>query len=118
MARVHHVVHTLRQKPQHVRENIAIGASLGITLLVAVSWLGVNAARGTFALAPSTFAPGVIASDEAIASTKDNVSDLLGAAGSAFAPPSSGPSIEIVDTQVHSTLDQGTVPSDLTVIHF
>jgi hypothetical protein len=118
--RVHEVVHTLRQKPQHVRENIAIGVSGGITLLVALGWFAATASNGTLSLAPSaTFAdaraPGV---QEAVSSSKDNFSQLLGAAGAAMGASSSPATITVVDTRVHSTLDEQQVAADATVIHF
>jgi hypothetical protein len=117
--RVHEVVHTLRQKPLHVRENIALGVSGGITFLVAAGWLVANAASGTFALAPTTLADSATPEvHQAVASGKDNFTQLLGAAGAALGATTSSPTITIVNTEVHSTLDQPSVPADATVIHF
>ncbi|MDB5189413.1 MAG: hypothetical protein JWL82_370 [Parcubacteria group bacterium] len=119
--RVHEVVHTLRQKPLHVRENIALGVSGGITLLVAIGWMGALVAGGTLRLDSGTLASsGAGAPDvtQVVASSKSSFSDLLGAAGAAFGGATSSPSIEIVDTEVHSSLDQNTIPANLTVIHF
>lgn len=118
MARVHEVVHTLRQKPQHVRENIALGVSGGITLVVALGWLAATSASGTFALSPSTFGTNDANVSEAVASSKSNFSELLGAAGAALGATTTPPTITIVDTEVHSTLDNPALPADATVIHF
>ena len=120
MARIHEIVHRLRQKPLHVRENIAIGVSGGFTLVVALGWLVATTASGTFTLAPSTFAaadsPDVHA---AVAASKSNFSDLLGAAGAALGATTSAPAtITVVETSSRSTLDREAVPENQTVIHF
>jgi hypothetical protein len=118
--RVHEVVHSLRQKPQHVRENIAIGVSGGITLLVALGWFAATAASGTFSLSPSATLASTNTADmqQTVASSKDNFSQLLGAAGAAIGASSTPTTITVVDTQVHSTLDQPQVDANATVIHF
>ena len=117
--RVHEVVHTLRQKPVHVRENIAVGVAGGITVIVTVLWFVANASAGTFSLAPATNlatnAPDV---KQAVSTGKDSVSQLLGAAASAVGATSSPANIEIVNTEVHSTLDQDQPDPNATVIHF
>lgn len=114
MARVHEVVHTLRQKPRHVRENIALGIAGGVTFVVALGWLVAFSANGTLAFS-SDNAPDV---KEAVDSSKSNFSDLLGAAGAAFGASSTPAEVTIVETNVRSTLDEPTVPEDATVIHF
>jgi membrane-associated phospholipid phosphatase len=48
---IHETVHSLRQKPLHVRENIALGVAGGITAIVAVGWFAATAVSGTFSLA-------------------------------------------------------------------
>jgi hypothetical protein len=117
--RVHEVVHSLRQKPVHVRENIAFGVAGGITLLVTIGWLGANAASGTFSLAPTTLAEnGNPEVQQAVASGKDNFNQLLGAASASFGASSSPATITVVDTNVRSTLDAEEIPSTQTVIHF
>jgi hypothetical protein len=116
MARVHEVVHHLRTKPQHVRENIAIGTAGGITLVVAIGWLFATAASGTFAWTDSPTADPQV--HEAVAEGSNQFSDLLGAAGAVFGATSSPAEITIVDTQVRSTLDQPSVSPEATVIHF
>lgn len=119
--RIHEVVHTLRQKPEHVRENIALGVSGGITLVVALGWMVATVASGSFSLTPSATLASAGGNDmkQAMTSSKDSFSQLLGAAGAAVGATSTAPAtITIVDTEVHSTLDQPTVASDETVIHF
>ncbi len=114
--RVHEVVHTLRQKPQHVRENLAIGVSGGVTLVVALGWLVATAQSGTFALSPASPTDPEVA--QAVATGKNNFSELLGAAGAAIGATNTPASITIVDTQVHSTFDERQDTADATVIHF
>ncbi len=119
--RVHEVVHDLRQKPLHVRQNIALGVAGGVTLVVALGWFAANALGGTFSLAPSTFAStdqNAPNFKEAITQNSNSFSQLVGAAGAAVGATSSPTAITIVDTQVHSTLDSGQSSSDATVIHF
>ncbi|MDB5195191.1 MAG: hypothetical protein JWO84_375 [Parcubacteria group bacterium] len=118
--RVHEVVRSLRDKPLHVRENIAIGVSGGITLLVALGWFAASAASGTFSLSPNATlaATNNPEMQQAVNSSKDGFSQLLGAASASIGASSSPATITVVDTQVHSTLDQQTVPADQTVIHF
>jgi hypothetical protein len=115
--RVHEVVHTLRQKPLHVRENIAIGVAGGFTLLVALGWFAASAASGTFSLSSkSTLAAAGV--QQAASTSKDNFSQLLGAAAASISATSSPATVTVVDTQVHSTLDQPQVDANATVIHF
>ncbi len=116
---VHQTVHTLRQKPLHVRENITLGVAGGVTALVALAWFFATLSSGTFSLAPSSFAstesPNV---SKTVVESTTNFTQLLGAAGAAISASSSPAAITIVDTKVNSTLDQQTVPADATVIHF
>lgn len=106
MALIHHI-EKLRAKPEHVRERIALGTSAGITGLVAVIWVVTLAATGTFSLAPSgsTLAAGDQSAQGAIAQTKDNFSQLVGAAGAATGATSASPALRIVDNGTTSSLD-------------
>jgi hypothetical protein len=93
----------IRQKPHHVRRQIAFGTALGITLIVTIGWLGAKAGAGTFALnSPATDA---FDTKQAFSETKSNFSELLGAAGAAGGATSSAPSIVVVDGETRSTLD-------------
>lgn len=114
---VHEVVHTLREKPVHVRENIALGVASGITFLVALFWFVANASSGTFAL-NTTYPDNAPTMNETVATGKNGISQLIGAAGAALGASSSPASITIVDTQVHSTLDTSQPDPSATVIHF
>jgi hypothetical protein len=118
--RVHEVVHTLRQKPLHVRENIAIGVAGGFTLLVALGWFAAAASSGTFSLSSNATLANSNTADmqQAVASGKDNFSQLLGAAAASIGASSTPATITVVDTEVHSTLDQPQVDANATVIHF
>lgn len=117
--RVHEVIHTLRQKPLHVRENIAIGVASGSALVVLLGWVAVNVMSGTFSLNSNTLASGHAADvSHAVTTGTNNVSQLLGAAGAAFGATSSPAAITVVDTQVHSTFDDEAIDASATVIHF
>ena len=116
---IHETVHSLRQKPLHVRENIALGVAGGITAIVAVGWFAATAVSGTFSLAPKSIPTNTAAPAFAKAadSTKTSFDSLLGAAGAAVGATNTPNSITIVDTQVHSTLDANRVDPNATVIH-
>ena len=107
-------IQTLKDKPEHVRQNIAIGVSGGITLLVFVGWLGALSNNHTFALkpAPTTEIPSPLAKAQ---ETKDTFSTLLGAAGSAFGATTSPSEIKIVDTQPPA---RSAPAPEQTVIHY
>lgn len=118
--RIHEVVHTLREKPVHVRENIAFGVAGGVTFIVAVLWFVANSASGTFSLKTPSI-PDASAAGQAVAQGKDGFDQLLGAAGSALGASSSPAQVEVVDTEVRSTLDNGAGDqnaTDQTIIHF
>ena len=123
--RVHEVVHHLRSKPQHIRQRIALGSAVGITLVVALGWLGAMTMNGSFSLAvASTPTVAVTTADSATSPEPSSTnqtspfSQLMGAAGAAIGATTSAPTISVVDTKTSSTLDQPTVPEDVTVIHF
>lgn len=117
--RVHEVVHTLRQKPLHVRQNIALGVSGGLTLVVALGWFAANAAAGTFSLAPTSLASDSgTEARQAVAASGNGFTQLLGAAGAAFGATSSPAQITVVDTKTSSTLDHQEPSPEATVIHF
>lgn len=109
---------TLKGKPGHVRERVALLSAASVTGLVAVIWLASLAGSGALALN----SPSDLASDEAaagFADTKSNFSQLVGAVGALNGAPSE-PSLTIVDGETTSTV--GTPPpqppSDATVIPF
>lgn len=97
----------LREKPEHVRQRIALLTAAGVTGLVAVTWMGALAASGTLALKP-------VAEPEIAAEPAPSFSRLVGAAGAAFNATSSDPALEIVDTRMSSTLDSQQKPANDT----
>lgn len=117
--RVHEVVKTLREKPEHERQRMALGVSFGFTLIVALGWLGALSANHTLAINPTS--ENAQATAEATSAAKSSFSDLLGAAGAAFGGSTTtdaAAEITVVDSKTTTSLDQNTVPSDQTVIHF
>jgi len=117
--RVHEVVKTLREKPEHERQRMALGVSFGITLVVALGWIGALSANHTLAINPAS--ENAQATAQASTAAKTGFSDLLGAAGAAFGGSSSSTApadITVVDSKTTTSLDENTVPNDVTVIHF
>ena len=105
----------LRQKPEHVRRDIAVGASAAVTALVAGLYLVSLASSGALALSPgSAKAPSV-----AEAASADIFSDLLGAAG-AFRAAIDGTAspITIIETESDTTLAPSETGDGRTVIPF
>ncbi|HEY0010431.1 MAG TPA: hypothetical protein VGB97_00765 [Candidatus Paceibacterota bacterium] len=109
----------LKEKPEHVRHNVALGASVGVTAIVAVIWAVSHAASGTFALT----SPNASDSEEpsTFADTQGNFKDLLGAVSEGFGATSTNSELTIVDGNTTSTIQPGTAAvsaSDATVIPF
>jgi hypothetical protein len=117
-------VERLRTKPLHVRRNIAVGVSTGVTALIAVAWFGTLAATGAFSLAPQPQqANSVVANapdiKQAVASAKTNFSDLLGAAGAASSTSTPATGLTIVETASSTSLDSSAqAGQDQTDIQF
>lgn len=111
-------IETLKQKPEHVRHQIALLTAFSVTGLVTMGWLAAMATSGTFALntTPAEEVP-VVAQETPDASTFSN---LMGAAGAAFGATSTDPDLTIVDSKTSSTLDANAPmnASDKTVIPF
>ena len=112
--RFHEKLQIIKNKPEHVRQNIALGVSGGITLLVLAGWLGALSHNKTFALDSNTQSdiPNPV---EKVAETRDTFSNLLGAAGSAFGATTSPTEIKIVDTEPPAHSAPGP---EQTVIHY
>lgn len=104
----------LKNKPQHVRENIAIGVSGGITLLVFMGWAGSMAQSHRFAISPIKETPGVESPLAKASEAKDSFSNLLGAVGVAGGNGTSTSNIQIID----SAPAQAEPGPEQTVIHF
>jgi hypothetical protein len=122
-ARIIDHIERLREKPEHVRHQIAMGAAFGITGLVALGWMTAMATSGTLALVPDTVAVQGEGSgeslSEAIAEPASALTNLMGAAGAAFGATSTEAALSIIEseTRTSSTLD-AKAPSDKTVIPF
>lgn len=105
-------IHNLRQKPDHVRRRIAIGASAGITALVGIVWLTAMTSSGAFAIGTGPATPGTASqtpSSDAFAlsgtNVKSNISQLVGAVNAATGATSSQPALTIIDGGTSSSLD-------------
>jgi hypothetical protein len=106
---------TIKDKPQHVRENIALGISGGITLLVFLGWGASLANSHTFAItSPIPNTPDVASPLAKAGETKQSVSNLLGAVGAVASGSSTEPKIQIVDSPTPSSAPA----PEQTVIHF
>ncbi|HRH55467.1 MAG TPA: hypothetical protein PK609_01230 [Candidatus Paceibacterota bacterium] len=105
-------IERLREKPDHVRHQIAMGTALGLTSLVAVGWVVALATSGTLALNQ--------APEEAPQPTETSFSSLVGAAGAAFNSTSTDASLRVMDERTSSTLDaqQPANNTNKTVIPF
>ena len=108
----------LKQRPEHVRRNVAVGAAGAITGLIAVAWLGLLVSSGSFTLAPTgqSFS-GEEASFE-IAETRNSFSEFVGAVGAPFGGESTEPEFTVVDGRTSSTLAPPENDTDATVIPF
>ena len=118
----------MKQKPQHVRQRIAVGASVGITAFVGLIWVATMTTSGAFALnngAPAaTNTSNAAPSSNAFAldgtNVKSNFSQLVGAVGAATGATSSQPSLTIIDGKTTSSFSQpsGNANPSATVIPF
>jgi hypothetical protein len=113
-------VNALKEKPEHVRRRVAVGAAGALTGLIAVIWLTAHVTGGSFALdqrepEAADTTPG-IAGDG-----REGFSALLGAVGSSFGATSSQPGLTIVDGNTSTTLAPPSPTqnqTDETVISF
>ena len=98
-------IESLKLKPGHIRERIALGTAAGVTAIVAVGWVTVVASSGSFALAPSDNTNDA-ASDigAAFTNTQSGFNSLLGAVGAMGGNEQSG---IMVETESSTTLDKG-----------
>ncbi|KND49460.1 MAG: hypothetical protein AB203_00020 [Parcubacteria bacterium C7867-008] len=124
MAISHHI-ETIRSKPEHVRERIALGTSAGVTGLVGLIWVATLAATGTFSLhsTNTTLADNTATTVSTVAAeTQTNFSQLVGGVGAALGATSTEPALRIVDEGSSSSLDSKDVAaknnSNATVIPF
>lgn len=115
----------LREKPEHVRHNIALGVAFGISGLVAVTWMTAMATSGTLALQSNTVdeTPEGSEMSAAVVESTSAFSSLMGAAGAAFNATNTDAALKIIEseTRTSSTLNtqsQSANASDKTVIPF
>ena len=106
----------IKDKPQHVRENIALAISGGITLIVFLGWAGSLANSRVFSLnAPITRTADIENPLAKASETKQSVSNLLGAAGASKTKDENAPAIQIVDSPAPEKTLQ---VQEQTIIHF
>ncbi len=120
-------IERLRAHPEHIRNRMAIATTMGFTGLVAVVWFGTLVTSGSLALDLST--PGSNGNSgnvhTAVAETKSNFQQLLGAVGAirgASTTPASLKAVDVAPTPTPSTntYQQGNASNgtDKTVIPF
>lgn len=100
----------LKAKPRRVRERIAVGASLGITGLVALGWLAVMVVTNPFSTVPEASDSAELS--KAFTDTTSGFSNLLGAVGASRADDADGDGITVVDAPPDKA------PAEPTVIPF
>jgi hypothetical protein len=127
MQTIRDYIHTVRQKPRHVRQRMAMLTSAGITGLVAVIWGGTLISNGSFSFtiadqATSTSeAAAVSPVDFALSGTgvNSNFSQLMGAVSAATGVTTSEPTLRIIDGTTTSSIEtQAATSTNETVIPF
>lgn len=116
----------LREKPEHVRHQIAFGLAAGLTSLVAVGWGIALTTSGALAInsdvqPQAATGPGTESLSESLKEPAENFSNLVGAAGAAFGATSSEAALRVIDSRTSSTLEgraQSSNATDKTVIPF
>ncbi|HYF29469.1 MAG TPA: hypothetical protein VEA36_03855, partial [Candidatus Paceibacterota bacterium] len=104
MAALSEHLERIREKPHHVRRQIAFGTSLTITALVAIGWVGALVSTPKLAIDPN-LADEELSLANAPTMTGGSFSELVGAAGAAFGATTSPAKVMVVDTKTSSTLD-------------
>lgn len=113
-------VNRLREKPHHVRHNIAMGVAFGITGLVALGWMTALATSGTLALKSSAVVSSASGAgndvSEVVSESTNAFSSLMGAAGAAFNATSTEAALDIIEseTRTYSTFETRTEPANNT----
>lgn len=117
-------IERLREKPEHVRNRIALLTAGTATALVALVWMTAMATSGTLALKTDAVADEAAdTSSDVKAAFKESstaFSSLMGAAGAALGATSTEAALKVMESRTTSTFD--TKPSgnatDKTVIPF
>jgi len=104
MAAVSEHLDRLREKPHHVRRQIAFGTSVALTALVAIGWMGALVSTPKLAI-ENRPQDETLDMSNALTDTQSNFSELVGAAGAAFGATSSPARVMVVDTKTYSTMD-------------
>jgi hypothetical protein len=110
----------LKQRPEHVRQRIAFGTSVGVTGLIAIVWITTLAASGKLALTgPDTSEP---APELGFSEAREGFDSLVGAVGQTFDPSAPRePELTVVDGGTTSTIAPPPMPRNSggeTVISF
>lgn len=99
MTSVLEYIEQLRERPHHERKRIAVGTSLGISIFIAIVWLGISLSTGAFQVQGTSFAAATgEASATIVAGENTSNSANLAGAAAATAGYSSAPSIQVVDS--------------------
>ncbi|MDO8623881.1 MAG: hypothetical protein Q7R54_00820 [bacterium] len=106
-------IERIREKPEHIRKQVALGIAVILTAIIALVWLGASLATGTFALRGSSFAENTSEATP-VATKSGGFMSLLGAAGAALTGSQGSPHIEVVgeskgESKVEATKNEPTV---------
>lgn len=89
-------IERVKEKPHHIRKQIAFGAAGGIVALIAVVWFAGSLVSGTFAIQGSSFVESTRQKESVIVFRTENP-NLAGVAAT-VKDPSAPAHIEIIDT--------------------
>ena len=107
-----HIEH-IKDKPHHIRKNIAFATAAGATALIAFVWLAASVSTGVFALKPTSFADIANQKEAVEVVGPGNGSENLAGAAAALGPKDTPPRIQIVDTA--SSTRPGKKPEQTTI---
>jgi hypothetical protein len=106
----------LRGKPHQVRKQIALGVAGGVSLLIALVWLGGNVMAGTFAIKDTSFMASIGQAPSVATTSETGASGLAGAGAAQILEDKRSPiHIEVVETS--SSVPTGT-EAERTVLPF
>jgi len=110
-----HIEH-VRNRPHHIRKQVALGVALGITAVIAIIWLGVNLSTGAFHIAGTSFADATTETQPQLTASNNS---LLGAAAAALNGSSSPAELQVVSQgSGEAPTAPAQNPSDQTFIPF
>ena len=109
-------INRVKEKPHHVRRQVAFMAAAGATAFVAFAWLATSVTSGIFAIKASNFALSSGAESPAVSTSASDGSGQLAGAAAALDQAVAAPAhIEIIDANPATTT---AAQSDQTVIPF